>query len=389
MIEIGILGLGTVGTGVARVIEESAEQIRGRLGEELKVRRALARTVRGPYRDILTDDFTEIERDPEIRVVVETMGGVEPALDYTKRCFAAGKHVVTANKQLVAEHGHELLELARRSGVRYLFEGSVAGGIPVLHPLTQCLAANRVDEIYGILNGTTNYILTKMRREGTSFGEALRQAQEQGYAEADPTADVEGVDAGRKICILADLAFGVRTDPDEVSMEGITAVAPEDLSAAGAAGYRIRLLGRCLRTEAGHTAFVAPHLVPPDCPVAGVDDVNNAVVVRCSAAGDVMFYGRGAGAMPTASACVSDVLECLLYDESVPAPSWSADTAGFFDPALLESRWYFRTDGPAAPEFGDVTPLGENAFLTGPMSGKRAGELRDRPEVRSAMRVLG
>ena len=210
MIKIAILGLGTVGTGVVKVVEANTVPIQHKLGQPLSVKTALVRKLRAdPYQHLMTENFREIEHDGEIRAVVETIGGVEAAYEYTRRCLMAGKHVVTANKQLVAEHGCELLELARKNHVNYLFEASVGGGIPVLHPLTQCMAANRVDEIYGILNGTTNFILTKMVKEGASFAEVLKLAQEKGYAEADPTADVEGIDAGRKICILADLALSL------------------------------------------------------------------------------------------------------------------------------------------------------------------------------------
>ena len=223
MIQIAIMGLGTVGTGVARVVEENAQQIQRKLGEPLQVKTVLVRHFHdGPYRHLMTDDFRKIEEDPDIRVVVETIGGVDAAYTYTRRALEAGKHVVTANKQLVAEKGCELLALAREHHVRYLFEASVGGGIPILHPLTECMAANRIDEVYGILNGTTNYILTRMVRSGASFEDALREAQKKGYAEADPTADVEGIDAGRKICILADLAFGHQVSPNQVPMEGIT-----------------------------------------------------------------------------------------------------------------------------------------------------------------------
>ena len=238
MIQIAIMGLGTVGTGVAKVVTENARQIERKLGEPLQVKTILVRHFKdGPYRQLMTDDFTKIEEDHAIRVVVETIGGVEAAYEYTKRALNAGKHVVTANKQLVAEKGAELLALAKKRGVNYLFEASVGGGIPVLHPLTQCMAANRIDEVYGILNGTTNYILTRMVRAGTTFADALKEAQEKGYAEADPTADVEGVDAGRKICILADLAFGCQVDPADVPMEGISRLSLRDVKIAQRAGF--------------------------------------------------------------------------------------------------------------------------------------------------------
>ena len=269
MIQIAIMGLGTVGTGVAKVVAENARQIERKLGEPLQVKTILVRHFKdGPYRQLMTDDFTRIEEDDAIRVVVETIGGVEAAYEYTKRALNAGKHVVTANKQLVAEKGAELLALAKKRGVNYLFEASVGGGIPILHPLTQCMAANRIDEVYGILNGTTNYILTQMVRTGAFFSDALREAQQKGYAEADPTADVEGIDAGRKICILADLAFGRQVDPADVPMEGISKLSLRDVKIAQRAGYRVKLLGRAVRLGSGRTAYVAPHLVPEDHPLA-------------------------------------------------------------------------------------------------------------------------
>lgn len=312
MIQIAIMGLGTVGTGVAKVVAENARQIERKLGEPLQVKTILVRHFKdGPYRQLMTDDFTKIEEDHAIRVVVETIGGVEAAYEYTKRALNAGKHVVTANKQLVAEKGAELLALAKKQGVNYLFEASVGGGIPVLHPLTQCMAANRIDEVYGILNGTTNYILTRMVRAGTTFADALKEAQEKGYAEADPTADVEGVDAGRKICILADLAFGCQVDPADVPMEGISRLSLRDVKIAQRAGYRVKLLGRAVRLPGGRTAYVAPHLIPEEQPLASVDDVFNAVLVKGDMLGDVVFYGKGAGKLPTASAVVADVVDAL------------------------------------------------------------------------------
>ena len=341
----------------------------------------------------MTENFREIEHDGEIRVVVETIGGVEAAYEYTRRCLMAGKHVVTANKQLVAEHGCELLELARKNHVHYLFEASVGGGIPVLHPLTQCMAANRVDEIYGILNGTTNFILTKMVKEGASFAEVLKLAQEKGYAEADPTADVEGIDAGRKICILADLAFGHQVDPAQVPMEGITGIDLKDVEIAGRHGYRIKLLGRCLRLEGGRrTAYVAPHLISEENPMSDVNDVFNAVVVRGNATGEVMFYGKGAGELPTASACVADVIECLQEERHRPEIGWSADTGGFASPLTLKNRWYFRVGTDTLPEAlhsAKVLEQGtETAFITPPITGTDAEWLAAYLPTLAKMRVL-
>lgn len=396
MIQIAILGFGTVGTGVARVITENARQIERKLGEPLQVKSILVRHFQdGPFRQLMTDDFQKIEEDGDIRVVVEAIGGVEAAYGYTKRALAAGKHVVTANKQLVAEKGCELLALAKRKNVNYLFEASVGGGIPILHPLTQCMAANRIDEVYGILNGTTNYILTRMVRAGASFSDALREAQEKGYAEADPTADVEGIDAGRKICILADLAFGRQVDPAEVPMEGISGLSLRDVRTARRAGYRVKLLGRAVRTPGGgRTAYVAPHLIPEDSPLAGVEDVFNAVVVKGNATGEVMFYGRGAGELPTASACVADVMEALQCSPRREEIGWSADPAGFADPLELQSRYYFRTAdslSDAVTAFGQVEVLsedGETAFLTDSITGRDARSRSESLQVLACMRVL-
>ena len=396
MIKIAILGLGTVGTGVARVVADNARQIEKKLGEPLQVKSVLVRHFKdGPYRQLMTDDFSRIENDPEIRVVVETIGGSEAAYEYTKRALEAGKHVVTANKQLVAEKGAELLALAARKKVHYLFEASVGGGIPVLHPIRECLAANRIEEIYGILNGTTNYILTRMVRTGAFFTDALREAQAKGYAEADPTADVQGIDAGRKTCILADLAFGHEVPPEKVPMEGITKLSRRDVKIAERAGYRIKLLGRTVRMPGGGcTAYVAPHLIPEEHPMANVEDVFNAVAVRGNATGEVMFYGKGAGELPTASACVSDVMEALTRSANQEEPLWTADGEGFVDPDELHTRFYFRIEGSltdAAMAFGQVEVLsedGETAFLTERISGTDAKQQSAMLNVLACMRVM-
>lgn len=395
MVQIAIIGFGTVGTGVAKVLTENGDQIEQKLGEPLQLKRILVRRFRdGFYRHLMTDDFSEIEQDTDIRVVVETIGGTDAAYAYTKRAICAGKHVVTANKQLVAEHGAELLQLAREHHVSYLFEASVGGGIPVLHPLTQCLAANRINEVYGILNGTTNYILTRMVRTGASFEDALREAQEKGYAEADPSADVDGIDAGRKICILADLAFGHQVNPQRVPMEGISRLDLEDVRIAEEAGYQLRLLGRAVRVgETGHSAYVAPHLISADHPMAAVWDVFNAIIVHGNATDDVMFYGRGAGDLPTASACVSDVMEVLRMDP-LDAAFWTADEGSFVDPCELHSRYYFRIGkslSDAERAFGTVEVLScetEIVFLTGFISGREAQEKAAELDVRSCFRVL-
>ena len=262
MINVAIMGFGTVGSGVAEVIRMNNASIAAKLGDDIQVKYIL--DIRdfsnSPYADKVIKDFAIIENDPEVDVVVESIGGAKIALEFTRRALQAGKHVVTSNKELVATFGKELLSIAKMRNVNYLFEASVGGGIPVLRPLIQCLAGNQIEEIVGILNGTTNYILTRMVKGGISFADALKEAQAKGYAEADPTADVEGIDAGRKICILSNLAWGKEVAPANISMEGISKVDLKDVDIAAAAGYKVKLLGRALKLEGGKVAaYVAPH----------------------------------------------------------------------------------------------------------------------------------
>ena len=282
MANFAIMGFGTVGSGVAEVLRMNAASIAEKLGEPLQLKYILdVRDLSGtPYEKIAVKDFSVLENDPSLDVVVESIGGAKVALEFTRRALLAGKHVVTSNKELVAAHGRELLEIAEEKNVNYLFEASVGGGIPVLRPLFQCLAGNRIEEIAGILNGTTNYILTRMVQGGVPFDEALREAQAKGYAEANPAADVEGLDAGRKICILSDLAWGGEVRPEAISVQGISGLDLRDVDIARRAGWRIKLLGRALRLEDGRVAaYVAPHLVPEDCPMAAVDGVFNAILI--------------------------------------------------------------------------------------------------------------
>ena len=311
MASFAIMGFGTVGGGVAEVLRMNAQVIEKKLGEPLTLKyildvRDLSDT---PYADIAVKDFSVLENDPDLDLVVETIGGARVALEFTRRALLAGKHVVTSNKELVASHGKELLAIAKEKNVNYLFEASVGGGIPLLRPLFQCLAGNQIQEIVGILNGTTNYILTRMVQDNVPFADALKEAQAKGYAEANPAADVEGLDAGRKICILSDLAWGGEVRPEDISMRGITGLDLKDVDIAHAAGYRIKLLGRALKLADGRqAAYVSPHLVPETSPIAPVDDVFNAILIRGNAVGDVMFYGRGAGDLPTASAVMGKSL---------------------------------------------------------------------------------
>lgn len=397
MKKLAILGPGVVGGSCAEIWLRDADLLERNAGEQLELSYVLARRALPdrPYKDKVVTDFSVIEHDADVFLVMETIGGCGAALEYVRRALAAGKHVVTANKQLIAEHGAELLALAKANGVSLLFEASVGGGIPVLHPLSQCLGANEIYEVRGILNGTTNFILTQMLEHGQSYEAALRDAQTRGYAEQDPTADVEGIDAGRKICILADLAFGHQVNPDKVPMEGITKLDLKDVEIAGRHGYRIKLLGRCLRLEGDRrTAYVAPHLIPMDNPISDVNDVFNAVVVRGNATGEVMFYGKGAGELPTASAVVADVMECILEDRPRPEIGWSADEGGFVSPLELKGRWYFRIDAPAE----QVRPLFEKArileegrdtvLITEPITGTEAEALAKKLPVLTCLRVL-
>lgn len=348
MAYIAILGLGTVGSGVAEVLEKNAASIEKKAGEPVTVKYILGRHdyPESPYNHLVVKDFSIIENDPEVTVVAECIGGSDAARDYTLRALRAGKSVVTSNKEVVAEYGDEFLKLAREKNLNYLFEASVGGGIPILRPLSSCLAANEISEIYGILNGTTNYILTKMIKEGLSFDTALSQAQEKGYAEADPTADVEGIDACRKICILASLSFGRHIDPQQVPTMGISGVTAEDVALAEAAGKKIKLLGRALRLEDGKVvAYVAPHLLDEDHQLAGVEDVFNGIVVCGDAIGDVMFYGRGAGKLPTASAVSADIIDAVKHKTRRQIMDWAPggeDVAGDFED--LPMAWYLRTD---------------------------------------------
>ena len=402
MVNVAIMGYGVVGSGVAEVLAKNAGHIDKKVDNLIRLKYILdvKQFPDSPFADKFVSDFSIIEQDPEVDIVVETIGGARIAKEFTQRALKAGKSVVTSNKELVAEHGYDLLQLAGEHGVSYLFEASVGGGIPIIRPLNQCLAANEIEEITGILNGTTNYILTRMIRAGLSFDDALREAQANGYAEQDPTADIEGHDACRKICILSSLAFGRHVYPSQVPTEGITGVTLADVAYAESANRKIKLLGRAIRQGDGRVcAYVAPHLVDVENPLAGVEDVFNAITVKGDAIGDVMFYGRGAGKLPTASAVVADVIDAAKHMKTKKYLNWGPggeDVA--VPPDALECAWYVRAQ--AAPEavkaaFPEAVflarsgaPAGELAFLTGAMTraaldGKLAGL-----EARSVLRVL-
>lgn len=322
MINIAILGFGVVGSGVAEVIRTGAPSTR--VGEEVAVKKILdLRTFPDSLEaDKITADFESIVNDGDIKIVVETMGGTNPAYEFTKRSILSGKSVVTSNKELVANHGAELMKLARQNGVTYMFEASVGGGIPIIRPLVQCLAADEITEIMGILNGTTNYILSQMIHENKTFETALEEAQEKGYAERDPSADVDGHDTCRKIAILSSLCYGKNVDYKAISTEGITKVTLEQVEAAAQRDCVIKLVGHSKKMPDGSIfAEVKPMELHKSHPLAGIEDVFNGILVTGSVTGDVMFYGRGAGKLPTASAVIADVID-IIKNGGSNAPYW-------------------------------------------------------------------
>lgn len=402
MSKVAILGFGVVGSGVAEVLKKNGPHIDEKVHAPVELKYIL--DVRdfpdSPFASLVIHDFSVIEQDPEVDIVVETIGGAKIAREFTMRALCAGKSVVTSNKELVAKHGSELMELAKEHNVSYLYEASVGGGIPIIRPLKQCLAANEITEICGILNGTTNYILTRMIRAGLSFDAALKEAQANGYAEADPTADVEGHDACRKICILASLAFGRHIYPEQVPTEGIGRVSLADVAYADSCGRKIKLLGRAIKEKDGKLrVFVAPHLVSGEDPLAGVEDVFNAITVRGNAIGDVMFYGRGAGKLPTASAVVADVMDVARNKDRAKYLDWGPGGENVvLPPEDVKSPWYVRAESSADAlrgALGEVTmlarpgaPAEEVAVLTPAMTRKELESKLSQVRCRSVFRVL-
>ena len=387
MINVAVLGFGTVGSGVVEIINN--KDFSKKTGKDINVKKVLdIRTFEdSTYKDLITADFDSIINDEEISIVVETMGGTNPAYDFTKRSLLAGKSVVTSNKELVATHGTELLSIAKEKGVCYMFEASVGGGIPIIRPLGNCLAANDINWIMGILNGTTNYILTKMINDGESFENALADAQAKGYAERNPAADVEGTDACRKIAILASLAFGKFVDSHKISTEGITNISLEDVKNAQSIGHSIKLIGQCKKVGDEVFAKVSPVMLPPSNALSDVEGVFNGILVNGSATGDVMFYGKGAGKMPTASAVVADVID-IVGHKGLGAPYWE-DGGILTDVNPDDTKLYVRVLGDdvksvVADIFGDVEVLkdcgGEYAFISAPAKecelNKKAEELK-------------
>ncbi len=382
MVNIAVLGYGTVGSGVVEVINTNHEIINKRAGEEINIKYVLdLRDFPGdPVQQILTHDFNDILNDDEVKVVVEVMGGINPAYTFVKQCLAAGKSVATSNKELVASHGPELLAIAKENNVNFLFEASVGGGIPIIRPLNTSITADEVTEITGILNGTTNYILTKMDQEGASYDEVLKQAQDLGYAERNPEADVEGGDACRKIAILTSIVYGKHLDYTKIHTEGITKISTEDFKYADALGVSIKLVGTTKKEEDTLYSFVAPMMLDENHPLSGIHDVFNGIFVHGNVVDDIMFYGRGAGKLPTASAVVSDVVDEVKHMGKNIMASWDAEALPIGDFRDAVNRFFVRVSADAITKdeiqklFGDVTYVtaegvdGELAFITSSMT---------------------
>ena len=385
-----IMGYGTIGSGVAEVLEINGGSIAKRVGEPIEIKYILDLRdfPRDSIQEKIVHDYKAIAEDPEVRIVVETMGGVEPAYTFVKTMLEAGKHVTTSNKALVAAKGAELIALAKEKNVNFMFEASVGGGIPIIRPLNSCLTADEIEEITGIINGTTNYMLTKMSEEGLEFDAVLKEAQEKGYAEKDPTADIEGYDACRKIAILTSLVCGQQVDFEDIHTEGITKITAVDMKYAKAMGRAIKLLATSKKTEEGYTAMVAPFLLPPEHPLYSVNGVFNAIFVHGNVLGDAMFYGSGAGKLPTASAVVADVVEMAKNpDKNIPV-EWSSKKLKLVDSNNVVNRFFIRTevlDRDKIREcFGEVEYVeaegvtGELGFVTNAM---REGELAQKTEA--------
>lgn len=383
MINVAILGYGTVGSGVYEVIKTNQQLINKRVGEELNIKYVLdLREFPGdPVEEVLVHDYNEILNDPDVHVVAEVMGGIEPAYTFTKKALLAGKCVCTSNKALVAEHGRELMAIAKENSVNYMFEASCGGGIPIIRPLNASLTGDEMEEVTGILNGTTNYILSKMASEGSDFEEVLKEAQAKGYAERNPEADVEGHDAQRKIAILSTLAYGAYLDYKDVYTEGITKITATDIRYAKQMGTSIKLLATSKKVEDAYYAMVTPVMINEASPLFSVNDVFNAVFVHGNMLGDAMFYGSGAGKLPTASAVVGDIVECAKNTNKTVDSNWSDVNLKLMPVDTVENRFFVRVNGSVATDltkveelFGQVEVVSlpdvadEFAFVTLPIS---------------------
>lgn len=406
MVSVAIMGHGVVGSGVAEILTTHKKKLFAGLGEEIYIKKILdlREFPDSPLADRFTKNFEDILNDREIRVVAEVMGGVNPAYDFVKKCLKSGKSVVTSNKELVAAKGAELLEIAKENNVNFLFEASVGGGIPIIRPMSQCLIANNVDEVAGILNGTTNFILTKMIADGMQFDDALKLAQDLGFAERNPAADIEGHDACRKICILASLAYGKHVYPEAVHTEGITKITLEDVKYAEAFGCVIKLIGKVKKLEDGKIdILVAPMLVPNESQLANIDYEFNGIMVRGDCTGDVVFYGKGAGKLPTASAVVADIVDCCKHLKTRKYLYWTdGDGKNVLPAEKSVSAMYVRAKGTdviskAEKIFGGVSVIkradaDDTAFVTseityGEFNEKITSLANDGVEVLSTIRI--
>ncbi len=398
MIKAAVMGYGTIGSGVVEVLDINREGIAKRAGDGIEVKYVLdLRDFPGePIADKVIHDYQTIVNDPEVQIVVETMGGVEPAYTFVKAMLEAGKHVTTSNKALVADKGAELIALAKEKQVNFLFEASVGGGIPIIRPLNSSLTADEIEEITGILNGTTNYMMTKMMGDGSEFEDVLKDAQAKGYAEKDPTADIEGYDACRKIAILTSLACGQQVDYTDIHTEGITKISALDMKYAKQMGRAIKLLASSKKTEEGYAAMVAPFLLSPEHPLYNVNDVFNAVFVRGNVLGDAMFYGSGAGKLPTASAVVADMVDIAKHLKRNISVDWSSKKLDLVDFGSIEHAFFVRTSSEKeriTEVFGDVEFVeiadcsGEIGFITGTMAEKVFAENAAKLNVLSVIRM--
>ncbi len=403
MINIAVLGYGTIGSGVVEVLNTNGDSIAKRTGDKINIKYVLdLREFPGdPIMKVLVHDVNIILDDPEVKIVVEVMGGVEPAYTFVKRALMSGKSVVTSNKELVAKHGAELLDIAKERNLNFLFEASVGGGIPIIRPLNQSLTADEIVEITGILNGTTNYILSRMSDDGLDFDTALKNAQSMGYAERNPAADVEGHDACRKIAILSSLAFGMQVDFEDIYTEGISHITDTDIRYAKAVGARIKLFASSIReNDESVYAMVAPVMIKANHPLYSVNDVFNGIFVRGNVIGDVMFYGSGAGKLPTASAVVADVVDAAKHMNKNIWTIWSSKKLELTDINKVEHKFFFRikdqgqeTRSRIYTLFGAVEEVkagveGEYAFITPHMTEQKMKELRDSAgDVRNVIRV--
>lgn len=399
MIQVAVMGYGTVGSGVVEVIEKNKEEINKKSNEALNIKYILdLRDFPGdPYEDKIVHDVEVILNDPEVQIICETMGGLKPAYEFTKRALMSGKSVCTSNKELVATYGPELIQIAHEHTCNYLFEASVGGGIPIIRPLNYSLTAEKIDAISGILNGTTNYILTKMEREGAAFEEVLKEAQEKGYAERNPEADVEGYDACRKIAILSSLMCGKNVRYQDIYTEGITKITADDFKYAKVMDCTIKLLGLAKEENGGLYAMVSPFLISKSHPLSMVNDVFNAVCVHGNMLGDSMYYGRGAGKLPTASAVVSDVVDCARHIGKIITCFWDAEDVKLTNVDEVEHAFFVRVakakEQEAKETFGDVKEItagvdGEFAFVTGRMSEKEFNEKAEKVGVISRIRFI-